>query len=56
MALTEGRNRGEVLWPLRVALSGQVASPGPFEIMETLGREESLKRIEIAIKKLGSNE
>jgi len=52
MALTESRGRGEILWPLRVALSGQVASPGPFEIMEALGREESLKRIEIAIKKL----
>lgn len=54
MALTEGRSRGEVLWPLRVALSGQVASPGPFEIMETLGREESLERIKIAIKKLNN--
>ena len=54
MALTEGRSRGEVLCPLRVALSGQVASPGPFEIMETLGREESLERIKIAIKKLNN--
>lgn len=52
MTLAASRGRGEVLWPLRVALSGQVASPGPLEIMEILGREESLKRIETAIKKL----
>lgn len=52
MALTENRGRGEVLWPLRVALSGQTASPGPFEILAVLGSDESLKRIEKAIKKL----
>ncbi|MFA5084283.1 MAG: glutamate--tRNA ligase [Candidatus Paceibacterota bacterium] len=52
MALAEERGRGEVLWPLRVALSGQTASPGPFDIMGVLGRSESLKRINIAVKKL----
>ncbi len=52
MALAETRGRGEVLWPLRVALSGQVASPGPFEIIEVLGKEETLRRLEIAIRKL----
>jgi len=41
---------GSVLWPLRVALSGQQNSPGPFEIAEVLGKEESLKRIEKAIQ------
>ena len=46
---TEGR--GGVLWPLRVALSGQAASPDPAEIIEILGITESKKRIEIAIKK-----
>ena len=43
-------DKGEILWPLRVALSGKKASPGPFEIMEILGKEESLKRIELAKK------
>jgi glutamyl-tRNA synthetase len=52
MPLTEVWGRGELLWPLRVALSGKQASPGPFEIMEILGKEESLKRIKVAIKKL----
>ncbi len=44
-------SRGEMLWPLRVALSGQQASPGPFEIMAALGKEETLKRIKFAIDK-----
>ena len=48
----EMRDRGKLLWPLRVALSGKKASPGPFEIMEILGKEESLKRIQNALEKL----
>ncbi|MFH1430643.1 MAG: glutamate--tRNA ligase [Candidatus Uhrbacteria bacterium] len=36
---------GAVLWPMRVALSGQDASPSPFELAWLFGREESLKRI-----------
>ncbi len=42
-------NRGVMLWPMRAALSGQKASPGPFEIAETLGKEKSLQRIKKAI-------
>ena len=49
--LREKQGTGELLWPLRVALSGQKASPGPFEIMEVLGKEKTLKRIKEAIKK-----
>ncbi len=43
---------GIVLWPLRVALSGQQNSPGPFEIAEVLGKDESLKRLNTALSKL----
>ena len=43
---------GETLWPLRVALSGLKASPGPHEIMDVLGKEKSIKRIEYALSKL----
>ncbi len=50
--LREKHGTGELLWPLRVALSGQKASPGPFEIMEVLDKEKSLQRIEEAIKKI----
>ncbi|MBI4089112.1 MAG: glutamate--tRNA ligase, partial [Candidatus Levybacteria bacterium] len=52
MPLTEVWGRGELLWPLRVALSGREASPGPFEIMDVIGKEESLQRINAAIEKL----
>lgn len=43
---------GSVLWPMRAALSGQDKSPGPFEIAEVLGKDESLNRLQLAIKKL----
>lgn len=44
--------KGELLWPLRVALSGQKNSPGPFEIIVVLGAEESIRRIDYALKRL----
>ena len=36
---------GAVAQPLRAALTGSTASPGIFEVMEALGRDESLGRI-----------
>jgi glutamyl/glutaminyl-tRNA synthetase len=39
------KKRGNLLWPLRVALSGKSASAGPFEISEILGKQKTLKRI-----------
>ncbi|MEX2033310.1 MAG: glutamate--tRNA ligase [Candidatus Colwellbacteria bacterium] len=45
-------NRGDILWPLRVALSGLTASPSSFEIMDALGKKESIKRINLAMKKI----
>lgn len=38
-------DRGYLLWPLRVALTGKKSSAGPFEIAEILGREKTLNRI-----------
>ena len=46
------RDRGYLLWPLRVALSGKEASAGPFEIAEILGKQMSVKRIQEAISML----
>lgn len=44
---------GIVLWPLRTALSGKSFSPGgAFELAEILGKEESLRRIQVGIEKL----
>ncbi len=49
-------DNGSVLWPVRVALSGLEASPGPFEIMAALyvgyGKYEILQRLERALKSL----
>ncbi len=43
---------GDLLWPLRVALSGLKASPDVFEISEVLGKQESLRRLDLAIQKV----
>ena len=44
---------GFVMWPLRTALSGKLMTPaGATEIMEILGKDESLERIGIGINKL----
>ncbi|MBI5221786.1 MAG: hypothetical protein HY979_03205 [Candidatus Magasanikbacteria bacterium] len=49
----KGYSAGSVLWPLRVSLSGQQNSPGPYEIAEVLGKEETLNRLKITLQKLG---
>lgn len=47
-----GWGNGDVLWPMRVALSGQKNSPGPFEIAAVLGKEKTLERITAAVENL----
>lgn len=39
---------GDILWPVRVALTGLPASPSTFDVLVVLGKEESLKRIAAA--------
>ena len=46
--------RGQVLWPLRYALSGKDKSPDPFTLIYILGKEESLARIANAVQKLSN--
>lgn len=43
---------GQVLWPLRYVLSGVDKSPGVFELIWVLGKEESIKRINFALNLL----
>lgn len=44
---------GFIMWPIRTALSGKQMTPaGATEIMEILGKDESIKRIKIGIDKL----
>lgn len=50
--LAEEFGKGEVLWPLRVALSGRKQSPDPFTLAYILGREETLARISTACDKI----
>lgn len=45
--LTEKYGKGEVLWPFRVALTGKEKSPDPFTVSSILGKEETLKRLEL---------
>jgi glutamyl-tRNA synthetase len=49
----KGIKNGTGLWPVRTAVSGKQMTPGgAFEIMDILGKEESLRRMEIGIQKL----
>lgn len=51
-AVVTGRNLkpGEFFWPLRVALTGHERSHSPFEMAYVLGKKETVKRIEHALK------
>ena len=52
-AKEHGYKVGYVMWPIRTALSGKQMTPaGATEILEVLGKEESLVRIQAAIAKL----
>lgn len=42
---------GHLLWPMRVALTGEKYSPGVFELLSVLGKEESLKRLKEGLEK-----
>jgi nondiscriminating glutamyl-tRNA synthetase len=50
MAYAQEVGKGSVLWPLRYALSGEEKSPDPFTLMQALGKEESIERIEKALE------
>jgi glutamyl-tRNA synthetase len=47
-----GVKPGRVYQPIRVAISGSTVSPGIFESLAVLGREESLRRIDAAVERL----
>lgn len=51
----KGIKNGQGLWPIRTAVSGKQNTPaGAFEIMGIIGKEETLKRIQIGIQKLSN--
>jgi glutamyl-tRNA synthetase len=44
---------GRIMWPLRVAVSGKAATPGgAVELCQILGKEETLRRIQLGITQL----
>ena len=49
----EGIGFGKVMQPLRLSLVGEMKGPDLFHIMTSVGKEETLKRIDFAIEKLG---
>ena len=52
-AQEKGYKNGQVMWPVRTALSGKAQTPGgATQLLEILGKEESLSRIQAAIAKL----
>ena len=50
LAEAESQKLGKIAQPLRAALCGTLVSPGIFEVMQVLGRDESLARIHDAIE------
>jgi glutamyl-tRNA synthetase len=45
----EGLKMGQLAQPVRVALTGRTASPGLFDVMEILGRERTLSRLQQSV-------
>jgi glutamyl-tRNA synthetase len=49
-----GLKLGKIAQPIRVALTGGTVSPGIFEVMDILGKEEVLKRLEKAVSHIAA--
>jgi glutamyl-tRNA synthetase len=45
-------NLGQLAQPLRVALVGGTVSPGIFDVLELLGKERTIGRLQTVIQKL----
>ena len=53
MAKEKELKNGTVMWPVRIAAAGKSVTPGgASEILDILGREESLRRLELGLEKL----
>ena len=51
-AYAEEVGKGELLWPLRIAITGKERSPDPFVSAYIVGKEETLARIKLAYGKI----
>lgn len=52
LAEETGVGAGKVIHPLRVALTGNMASPGIFDVLVLLGRERVFQRIQVALERI----
>ena len=52
-AESRGVGLGKVAQPVRVALTGGTASPGMYDVVQILGREETLSRLDAALQRIG---
>ncbi len=56
LAEDNGLKNGRIMWPVRVAVSGKPTTPGgAVELCHILGKEETLRRIQVAIQQLAPN-
>ena len=55
VAEEESVGSGKIIHPLRLAVSGMGEGPGVFDIVEIIGAEETLKRINSAINSIKLN-
>ncbi len=53
-AESRGLALGKVAQPIRVALTGGTASPGIYDVVQILGHEETLKRLDDALRAIGT--
>lgn len=55
LAQEQGLKNGTVMWPARIAVSGKTVTPGgAIEILDILGREEAIGRMEKGLAKLNA--
>ena len=57
LAQEHGVKNGTVMWPARIAVAGKTVTPGgAVEILDILGRDESLRRMEAGLEKLAEKD
>jgi glutamyl-tRNA synthetase len=50
-----GLSLGQIAQPVRVAMTGSTSSPGIFEVLDVLGKQRTLERLDRAIERIGNN-
>jgi glutamyl-tRNA synthetase len=53
LVAAKGMKLGKLAQPVRVALTGGTVSPGIFDVIEVMGKEKTIKRIEAAAGMIG---